>query len=623
VDAARLLALIDAPFTFVVGKGGVGKTTTAGALALGRARSGRPTLLISTDPAHSIGDLFDLGSDATDEVCGETLSLEQFDARAWADRWIERVSPDVTSLITAGTYLDEADAASFLDLSLPGIDEVMAALRLCEEAAAGRAVIVDTAPTGHTLRLLGSGELIRSWTAALAAMAAKAGAVAGAFAGRRVEVAGERLIAELRRSVDLWETTILPGAAVIVVTRGDAVVAAESRRLADALSGRSMNVAAIVCAATAPATAARLDLPDAPRFAVPPLEPGTGCGWLGSWTAAMVAIPERGAPTMGRDAADASAAAGAPASGPTRATGAAAAALSNGSPLAAGEVADWLRGARLELLFFAGKGGVGKSTCAAAAALVIAQSRPVRLYSTDPAGSLGDVLGTHVTAEPVEVAPSLRAMQIDAPAALAELRDEYHREIGELFDRIGLGGDAALDRRVALAIWELAPPGVDEIAAVIGIIDAADDGETIVIDAAPTGHFLRLIAMPGIALDWIHALMRILLKYRAAGTLDTLAQRLLTLARQLKSLQAALTDEKRTGAFIVTLDEPLVAAETARLSRDLAAAGMPRAATILNRAAGAGTAAGSGRTIRAPRLAQPPVGVPCLRDFVRQWEFAA
>jgi arsenite/tail-anchored protein-transporting ATPase len=247
----------------------------------------------------------------------------------------------------------------------------------------------------------------------------------------------------------------------------------------------------------------------------------------------------------------------------------------------------------------------------------------VLLYSTDPAGSLGDVLGVHVSAEPVEVAPGLRAMQIDAPAALAELRDEYHREIGELFDRIGLGGDAALDRRVALAIWGMAPPGVDEIAAVIGIIDAAGDGETIVIDAAPTGHFLRLIAMPGIALDWIHALMRILLKYRAAGTLDTLAQRLLTLARQLKSLQAALTDEERTGAFIVTLDEPLVAAETARLCRDLAAAGMPRAAMILNRAAGAGTAAGSGRTIRAPRLAQPPVGVPRLREFARQWEFAA
>jgi arsenite/tail-anchored protein-transporting ATPase len=243
-------------------------------------------------------------------------------------------------------------------------------------------------------------------------------------------------------------------------------------------------------------------------------------------------------------------------------------------------------------------------------------------------------------------------VQLDAGAALGALRADYEREVNALFDRIGLGGDAALDRRVALAVWEMAPPGVDEIAALIGILDASAGEETVVVDTAPTGHFLHLVAMPSLALDWTHALMRVLLKYRAADTLDTLSERILALARQLRALQVTLTTADRAGVFMVTLDEPMVRAETARLAAALGDAGVGVPALIVNRAGAPGTDAAASpvgtdaatgtagtargaergragwapdagtRVIVAPDAEAGPVGAVALERFLERWEFA-
>src|SRR5688572_24433722 len=115
----RLLARAPTRFVFVVGKGGVGKTTTAGAIALAFADNKESTRLISTDPAHSIADLF------LNQRCNPNLTIEEFDARSYADEFFGELRVPFVELIERGTYLDEADAASFLDLSIPGIDEVM------------------------------------------------------------------------------------------------------------------------------------------------------------------------------------------------------------------------------------------------------------------------------------------------------------------------------------------------------------------------------------------------------------------------------------------------------------------------------------------------------------------
>ena len=142
---------------FVVGKGGVGKTTTAGALALAFAAEGRTTHLLSTDPAHSLGDLFGLTLPPGRPVpspCNEKLVLEELDGEGYARRWSERARRPLLEIFDQGSFLDAGDVAGFLDLTLPGIDEVAGVLRLSELVEGPERVVVDTAPTGHTLLLL-------------------------------------------------------------------------------------------------------------------------------------------------------------------------------------------------------------------------------------------------------------------------------------------------------------------------------------------------------------------------------------------------------------------------------------------------------------------------------------
>ncbi|HUF76414.1 MAG TPA: ArsA family ATPase, partial [Longimicrobiales bacterium] len=166
---------------FFVGKGGVGKSTSAAAVALRMADDGGRVRLVSTDPAHSLGDVFGValqaGASAT-SPCSAGLTLEEIDAVGRARTWLESVRGPIAELIDLGTYLDHDDVAALLDRSMPGMDELMGALRLVELAAGtDERVVVDTAPTGHLLRMLDSGAVLDGWSRALAAMADKAGAV--------------------------------------------------------------------------------------------------------------------------------------------------------------------------------------------------------------------------------------------------------------------------------------------------------------------------------------------------------------------------------------------------------------------------------------------------------------
>src|SRR5690606_1642124 len=162
-----------------------------------------------------------------------------------------------------------------------------------------------------------------------------------------------------------------------------------------------------------------------------------------------------------------------------------------------------------ETLFFAGKGGVGKSTCAAAFALAAAErGRRVLLLSVDPAGSLGEVLARPVgSGDPVRLA-GLTIRQIDADRAFASFRSRYRARIAEVFERLGLSASAALDRRVLESIVDVAPPGLDEVFALDAMIEAGDDADLLVVDTAPTGHFLRLLQMPQTALAWTRSALR-------------------------------------------------------------------------------------------------------------------
>src|SRR6266545_450418 len=173
-------------FLFFGGKGGVGKTTCAAAAALRHAEatdSGRRVLLVSTDPAHSLGDALDvdLGPEPVQIPTrrGRLLAAE-LDAESALGRWLGPRRADLETIAERGTWLDRDDVSRFLDLGLPGVDELAGLLELMRlvEASPGDEVVVDTAPTAPTLRLLAMPGELRRFARALDDLQARHRAVA-------------------------------------------------------------------------------------------------------------------------------------------------------------------------------------------------------------------------------------------------------------------------------------------------------------------------------------------------------------------------------------------------------------------------------------------------------------
>jgi arsenite/tail-anchored protein-transporting ATPase len=612
-------ALGDARFIFVVGKGGVGKSTVAAALALARADAGSRTHLISTDPAHSLSDVLgqSFGRAPAPSDCSGRLQVEEFDAEDRAIAWLEHATGPVSDILEAGTYLDAEDVAGFTRLALPGLDEMMAVLRLVQLAAeADGAVFVDTPPTGHALRLLDAWQTHETLAAALRAMADKAAIVASSLAGRSIRLAGESFIDELEDAAASYRSDVLASAAFVIAARPGALVVPETARLAAELERRRLRVAAHIWTGGMPDQPAAA----ASHFLVPVLQTVAGCDGLRGWLAALRPV------THSRPGEPAIAGIAVPSGTPPAPEQVAAAPATDGAALHPASTArTWIRAAPWRLIIVAGKGGVGKTTCAAAAAVELAGDRDVLLCSTDPAGSLDDVFGVPVTQQGW-AAPHLRTRQVDAQKHLRRLRDQFRTDVEDALGGIGIVGSATLDRRVLEALWDLAPPGIEEFAALAALLGAAESGDTIILDTAPTGHFLRLLTLPDIALAWTRQLMRIVVKYQLSGAAGGIAESLLRTARELRALRDLLRSADSAAVLIVTLDEPVVTAETRRLRQYLDDAGIHVAATVLNRvhpdavAATARTNPQAGMIIRAPLLDRPPVGNDALREFIGKWK---
>jgi arsenite/tail-anchored protein-transporting ATPase len=154
---------------FFGGKGGVGKTTCASAVALGASRVGRRVLLVSTDPAHSTSDIFErpIGPDPTALVPG--LHALEIDAAQEAARYVAGVKAQIAELF-GRAILKEASRQIDLAASMPGAEEVALFDRmgaLIRGDARFDLIVFDTAPTGHTLRLIRMPELMEAWIRAL------------------------------------------------------------------------------------------------------------------------------------------------------------------------------------------------------------------------------------------------------------------------------------------------------------------------------------------------------------------------------------------------------------------------------------------------------------------------
>lgn len=160
------LRLDEPSIVFVGGKGGVGKTTTAAALATAWADAGERVLLVSTDPAHSLGDLFDrrIGPEKVELLPGVWgLEIEPDEE---VESYLDSVASTMREFVRPAMY-PEIERQMELSRHSPGATEAALMQRVAGLMAEGSAdydrVIFDTAPTGHTLRLLSLPEIMAAW----------------------------------------------------------------------------------------------------------------------------------------------------------------------------------------------------------------------------------------------------------------------------------------------------------------------------------------------------------------------------------------------------------------------------------------------------------------------------
>lgn len=163
-------ALIEKKVLFFGGKGGVGKTTSASAMALAASKAGKRVLLVSTDPAHSTSDIFErpIGPEPV-ELLPNLHGLE-IDGEFESRRYVAEVKERITGLF-GHSILKEASRQIDLAASMPGAEEMALFDKIGALVRDGDhtydLVIFDTAPTGHTLRLIRMPELMEAWIRAL------------------------------------------------------------------------------------------------------------------------------------------------------------------------------------------------------------------------------------------------------------------------------------------------------------------------------------------------------------------------------------------------------------------------------------------------------------------------
>jgi len=184
------------------GKGGVGKTTCALSTGLYLAKDFK-TLLFSTDPAHSLAD--SLGQKIGDEIkevegVKNLCALEISSEKALSEFKI-RYGSEIRKILDTSTYLDQEDIDAIFTLPIPGIDEVMGFKTIVDLIEEGKfdKYIVDTAPTGHALRLLTFPELLDDWIKVIAKMRWKYRYMVERFAGKYKPDEGDDFLVELKK----------------------------------------------------------------------------------------------------------------------------------------------------------------------------------------------------------------------------------------------------------------------------------------------------------------------------------------------------------------------------------------------------------------------------------------
>lgn len=598
----------------VVGKGGVGKTTCAAALALRASVRVGPTLVVSTDPARALPTVLDQPVEPapTQIRYSRRLEAQVLDAASLRSNFMNRWGDVLRTILDRGTYLDASDIDPLVDTAFPGSDEIFSALALAElmtgegEPAYAR-IFVDTAPTGHTLRLLSLPRTFRALVGLLDAMQAKHRVLVRTLTRTYRPDEADAFLREMTALVSVLEESLRDPqrCAAIVLTNPQPLVLEETRRLLDALRELRVHVAAVVWNAVEAAVDAQLEA-GADEYVVAKLDEWpVGKQGLERWLSELRS-----------------------AQGATRKATRRSKRLKTIKPSPVSRLPHAIdpHAVLRPLTIVAGKGGVGKTTVASALALCAAEWQRTLVVSTDPAPSLADALAQPIpdADTPVRGVRNLYARQMDASAAFARLRAQYETRVDALFEGlIARGVDLSQDRAIARDLFSLAPPGIDEVYALSLLSDALfkDSYECVIVDPAPTGHLLRLLEMPQLALAWSHQLLRLMLKYKDVTGLGETAREVLDFSRNLRAVDGLLRDAARCALVLVTLDEPVVRAETERLAAEVRARDVSISGVVLNRAAqpAALPVVDAPVHFQAPTVDPAPVGLDALRRWGESW----
>lgn len=516
---------------FFTGKGGVGKTSLSTATALRLADAGKKILLVSTDAASNLDEMLgiELRNIPTPVPGVPGLSVLNIDPDNAAESYRQRVLGQMdadTSATARATVREQLSGACTTEIA--SFDEFAALLS--DHAGSYDHIVFDTAPTGHTLRLL---SLPQAWSGFLADNDRGASCL-GPHSGLKMQEV--RFKAALDALSDPAQTT------VILVARADKGALEEAARTSDELRALGLNNQRLIINGVFHAS----DPSDAVACAIA----SVGQQALAAMPPTLQSLPQDKVPlrafdTVGLPALRALLAAdAAPVAGGAAATGTAEALP--GLDALADELAASGRG----LIMVMGKGGVGKTTVAAALALgLVARGNTVHLSTTDPAAHLVGTLAGEV--------PGLRVDRIDPKV-------ETQRYIDRVMAAKAPGLNA---REQALMLEDLRSPCTEEVAVFHAFSRIVNEARSafVVLDTAPTGHSLLLMDAAGA----YHRQTLRDFEGHGSGRMTTPLMR--------------LQDGAYTKIILVTLPEVTPVSQAAALQDDLRRASIEPYAWVINK----------------------------------------
>ncbi len=555
------------------GKGGVGKTTLACGFARYWARQ-FPTesvLLISTDPAHSLGDVLDLP--VTDDPCPvpdlPNLGVRALDAYQLLEQFKDRHGQALELLVERGSFVEGDDLTPVWDLDWPGLDELMALLEIQRLLGTGqvRRLVVDMAPSGHTLNLFGLMDFLDSLLGALDLFQRKHHLLEQTFTGRSTRDFGDEFLATMGAELAGGRALLQDQTrtACFVVGIPEPMSYLESERFVKGLAG--------------------LGIPWGGLLLNRLLTPGLPLGDPDRYLEQQQQIPRFLELASDRPALGVPLEAEAPVGGAAldylweqacpleKFQGPAPAVTANWPNPIPPPMGDLILAGR-RLVLVGGKGGVGKTTIAAAISWAMASKYPqaqVRVISIDPAHSLGDAFGQSLGHLPQSLVANLSAQEVDAKILLQEFRENYLWELAEM-----MSGEIDSTSPLKLAygpeawrqIVDQALPGIDEMLALVKVMELLGSRELdlVVLDTAPTGHLLRFLEMPTALGDWLGWIFKLWIKYQDVLGRVPLMTRLRQLRHQVLAAQRELQNPQHTEFIGVVQAQAPILAEAERLS---------------------------------------------------------